>query len=477
MQKSILARAAELACGVKFEDLPPKLVDLAKTALIDYAGVCVAGSSEPSAKAALRYCLQNSVKKEASVFGSGETADAKYAAFANAVSAHALDFDDVSWSTIGHPTCVIAPVCFALCEKLNLSGKKLILAYCAGVEVMHELARLAMPSVSQNGWHTTSVFGIFGAAVAGAKLLGLDAKSLTPALALAVSKASGVRANFGSSAKHYHAGMAVLGGLDALELALCGFSANEYAFEASESFLQIYGDVATNSQNFSGSNLTNDAELRANLDRNKYPNYGLNFGKPWNLLQNGLVFKRYPSCSGSHPAIDLALDLRREHGIRAAEIKFVKIGCSLLAPKELVCDVPANATEAKFSMKFAVAAALYRGAAGLAEFLAESVNDATIRDLMCKISVSVDEEFAALGFIGTSPAKIEIELLSGEKIVGKNMLAKGNPQKPLGEAEFRDKFYSCTANLAQRERLCELLSRIDELSNLSEVSEICKQTR
>ncbi|MBS6151918.1 MAG: hypothetical protein KH703_00625 [Campylobacter gracilis] len=96
---------------------------------------------------------------------------------------------------------------------------------------------------------------------------------------------------------------------------------------------------------------------------------------------------------------------------------------------------------------------------------------------MCKISVSVDEEFAALGFIGTSPAKIEIELLSGEKIVGKNMLAKGNPQKPLGEAEFRDKFYSCTANLAQRERLCELLSRIDELSNLSEVSEICKQTR
>jgi len=127
MQKSILARAAEFAYGIKFEDLPPKLVGLAKTALIDYAGVCVAGSSEPSAKAALKYCLQNSVKKEASVFGSGETADAKYAAFANAVSAHALDFDDVSWSTIGHPTCVTMPVCFALCEKLSLSGKELIL--------------------------------------------------------------------------------------------------------------------------------------------------------------------------------------------------------------------------------------------------------------------------------------------------------------------------------------------------------------
>ena len=209
------------------------------------------------------------------------------AALANGVAGHALDYDDVSWSTIGHPTVVIAPVVFAVGQVFGVSGNDIIKSYALGVEIAHKIAGLVMPQVSANGWHTTSVFGPFGAAAASALLSGLKAESFISALAIAASTSSGLRGNFGTPTKAYHAGMAAYNGATATILASLGMNAAADVIEARDGFADVFGNQTTNVHKIS-------------------------FGSPWDLVKPGLVFKKYPCCSGTHPAIDCILHMINE---------------------------------------------------------------------------------------------------------------------------------------------------------------------
>lgn len=443
MKQAIFEQIAQFVSIVKFDDLPKELISLIKTALIDYTGVCIAGMEQNSVKSVMRYAEFMSSKQEATIFGIDKKTSVEFAAMINSISAHSLDFDDVSWTSIAHPSVVVAPVCFALAQKLNLSGKELILAYGAATEAMHKIAKISMPNVSQNGWHTTSVYGVFGAIVSAAILYKTPPKNIINALGLGSSKASGIRANFGTDTKAYHAGMACYNGLEALSLANFGLGASRLAFEGDEGFLQIYGGI-------------NGFDLKLNLTM------------PWDLLENGLVFKKYPCCSGSHPAADLINELILKYNLKFEDIAHIDVGCSLLAPKELKCDFPNTALEAKFSMRYAIASMLIYKNLGLNEFSDERVQDIRIQSLMRKIDVKVDEEFAKLGFIGTSPVKIHIELNFGKIIKGKRMLAKGNPQNPMSIDEIKDKFYICTKNIKYQNRIFEILSELEKFKNLDE---------
>lgn len=444
MKETAFEKVAKFVQETSYEDLPPKLIDIIKTAFTDYVGVSVAGARHKNVTAMIKYAKLNSKKREASVFCYGFKSSVQLVAMINAVSSHSLDFDDVSLSTIGHPSVVIAPVCFALSENLNLGGKDMILAYALASEVMHKLALCTMPEVSQNGWHTTSVFGVFGAVVAAAVLKRSSKSEIISALGIAASKASGVRANFGTSVKAYYAGMACFNGIDSLLLAGCGLSSSPYSFEGVDGFMQTFGGI-----------------YEGEVD--------LKFGDTWDLLQNGLVFKRYPSCSGAHPAIDLALEMGPKYGLNFRDIKRIDVGCSLLAPKELNCEFPTDALQAKFSMRYAIASALFYGGAGLGEYTNEKVADPQIQEFMRKIYVSVDNEFKRLGFIGTSPVKIKITLENGEILNGKCLLAKGNPQNPLSTDEMASKFYECTKDLRENKRLFETLNELEKCENLEEI--------
>jgi 2-methylcitrate dehydratase PrpD len=444
---TILADAAEFTRSAACRNIPEEVIEISKRALIDFLGLVLAGSREPVSRIVQSYVGSQATIPESKVFGTNLCVSQNLAALANGVAGHSLDFDDVSWSTIGHPTVTIAPAVFATGEVVKASGKEALKAYAVGVEIAHKIAALVMPEASDHGWHTTSVFGPLGAAGASAQLMALEKEPFTFALGIAASTASGLRANFGTMTKPFHAGMAASNGTTAAILARLGLTAAGNAIEAQDGFGQIFRG-------------------------GRFEQARANFGHPWDIVRPGLVFKRYPCCSGSHPAIDCILDMLHETPFRPDQLESIRVGVSLLGPRELVCHAPATATEAKFSMEFALAAAVRYGRVGLAQFKPSCLNDPQVRGLLPKIHMEIDPEFASMGLIGTAPAKLEIILKDGTVLNGRCDLAKGNPEKPLSDEELSAKFLENVSGIIEPRHSQKILKALFAFEKVDDINTI-----
>ena len=240
-QPTLLSAIARWIVSADFPDLPDGEIAAARAALADFVAVAAAGSGTPVVRNAALYAAQNE-RAGACVQQLGRTVrfSPRTAAFLNGTAAHALDFDDVSWTTIGHPTVGIAPTALSLAVAQGLSGREFLTAYVVGAECAHQIARWTMPELSEHGWHTTLANGVFGAAAAAAWLLKTDVSTTTNALAIAASLASGIRANFGSQTKAIHAGLSNLHGMMAVELAAAGITGKDDALEASDGYAACF---------------------------------------------------------------------------------------------------------------------------------------------------------------------------------------------------------------------------------------------
>lgn len=446
---TILSDAVEFARSTSYRDLPQAVVEVAKRAILDYVGCCLAGCNQPVSRKVQNYARWLTNRSDCQTIGTGARTSANLAALSNGVSGHAMDFDDVSWSTIGHPTVSVAPAAIAAAEERHASGVEAIRAYVLGVEVQHKIAELVMPTVSERGWHTTSVFGCIGAAAAAAVIYDLAPEPFVCALGLSASHSSGIRANFGTATKPYHAGMSACNGVTSAKLAELGLTSSPTAIEGNDGFAQV----------FSGK---------------KLDGAGKRFGSPWDLVTPGLVFKRYPCCSGAHPALDAIFELLAEERFSAEEVASIHVGVSLLGPQELCVHTPRLAVEGKFSMEYALSAAIVYGAVGLQQFTDSAVQDSRIQALIPKIKMEVDPELAALGFIGTAPAKIELHLANGRVLRRHCDLAKGNPEKLLTDADLHAKFLNCASLTYSPERA---QAALQALLCLEAAPDICAVTQ
>ena len=456
-QPTILEQATTFLQTADYAHLPAETIEIAKRAILDYVGVAIPGSQQPVAQNLLAWAQPRSWEEQANTLFTGHKLDVENAAMVNATAGHALDFDDTSWATIGHPTTVIVPALLALAEQKHYSGKQLILAYVCGVEVSHKIADLIMPLLSENGWHTTGVFYALGTAAGACQLLQLDAETTLCALALALSRASGIRSNFGTQAKPYHAGMAAKAGLEAVSLAQAGITGNATALEGLDGFIQCYVGPA----------------YAEEIRQRRAP---LSFGQPWDISSRGYAFKGYPNCSGNHPACDLILQILAERALTWDQIESIHAGVSLLGPKELVCHQPHTPVEARFSMEFALASAIVYGQISLKEFTEEKIQDPRVQQLISRTSMAVDDDLAKLGFIGTAPVKLWIKLQDGSEIFAENDLARGNPEKPFSDAEFATKFRGCCEGLLSEARTDELINILFALEQVKDVNQLLALT-
>ena len=428
-QPTLLSAIARWIVSADFPDLPDGEIAAARAALTDFIAVAAAGSVTPVVRNAAAYAAQN------------ERAGACVQQLGRSVR-FSLDFDDVSWTTIGHPTVGIAPTALSLAVAQGLSGREFLTAYVVGAECAHQIARWTMPELSEHGWHTTLANGVFGAAAAAAWLLKTDVSTTTNALAIAASLASGIRANFGSQTKAIHAGLSNLHGMMAVELAAAGITGKDDALEASDGYAACFA---------------------ARLPREKCT---VDLGSRWDLMENGLVFKQYPCCSGTHPALDVWGEWADKVHPKLDDIEAVHLGVSLLGPRELISHCPRNAVEAKFSMEFALASRLVYQRAGIEEFTDDKVLDVRIQALMKKMTMEIDPDLAKLGFIGTAPVRIRIKTKSGVVCLA-NDLAKGNPEKPLSESDRKAKFSSCVSPIAGSETAARWWNELSALELLS----------
>src|SRR5499426_303388 len=341
---SAIARIAEFVVKTRLDDCPREAIVCVRHAALDSIGVMLAGSTEPVARIVREVARAEGGMPLCTVVGTSLRTAPTWAALANGAAGHAHDFDDTNFTLTGHPSVPLLATALASGEAEMASGADVALAYLVGFEVDAALGRALNPGHYTRGWHATTSIGTLGCAAAAARLLRLDAEQTVHALGIAASLASGLKENFGSMTKPYHAGHAARNGVLAAQLAREGFTASDTALEGKQGYAAAFGGAHGLDQALES------------------------LGRAWHLLSSGIAVKPYPSCALTHSAIDALIDLRAEHRLSPSEVAAVQVGVSSVAPDVLAHSRPMTALERKFSMQFCAAAALVEGRVDFGSF-------------------------------------------------------------------------------------------------------------
>jgi 2-methylcitrate dehydratase PrpD len=237
----LTAGIAARAAGVRYESLPADIRALARQCFLDWFAVTLAGAREELAQIVVATAAEEGGAPVATLVGHRARAPLQQAALVNGTTSHALDYDDVHLSYIGHPTVTLVPALLALGEARNASGAEILAAFVAGYETICRIGLLTAPGHYALGFHATATLGSFGAAAACARLLRLDAARTATALGIAGTQAAGLKSMFGTMCKPLHAGMAAQSGLLAARLAARGFTSRGDVLECAQGFAATHG--------------------------------------------------------------------------------------------------------------------------------------------------------------------------------------------------------------------------------------------
>jgi len=466
MSSDSVTALAQIAAFVNHAAPPDEARARATNAVLDTIGVALAGSIEPAARI-VRETLEppdprtlglwdrrtsDAADRRAggpcSIWGTSLHVATTDAALANGTAAHALDFDDMCFVSLAHPSAPLVPAIIAVAETVGASGRAVIEAYVVGFEIQARLGRLMNPRHYQRGWHCTSTLGVMSAAAGASRLLGLDVLSTAHALAIAASSASGLKENFGTMVKPLHAGLAARDGVMAALLAKGGMTASEKAIDGSQGYLHAL-----------------DSE-REDLDREIS-----DLGRRWEILDTGITVKLYPSCAGTHPTLDAILDLRAEHGFTADDIERIDVDVDPIVPTILIYDHPASALEAKFSLPFCAAAACVFGAVGIGTFDDAALQDGRVGSLMSRVSMKVDEEIGR-GKPALTEARVRITLKDGRTLHKDAHGARGYPVNPASNADLEAKFLGCASRVMELGRASSLYQRLTALESADSLEQL-----
>src|SRR5947208_1684422 len=232
---------AAQASAVTYEALPEPVRELVRQCVLDYYGVALAGADDPLAKILVDELAEAGGAAQAGIIGHTARLPALSAALVNGAIGHALDYDDVNLAMPGHPSVAILPGLIALAEQRGSSGREVIAAFVAGYETACRIGLALRPGHYDRGFHATGTVGCFGAAAACAHLLGLDADATARALGIAGTQAAGLKSQFGTMCKPFHAGRASQSGLLAARLAARGFSSRPDLVECEQGFALTHG--------------------------------------------------------------------------------------------------------------------------------------------------------------------------------------------------------------------------------------------
>jgi 2-methylcitrate dehydratase PrpD len=300
---TVAARLAGKICAFEASALTKRALAQAKTCILDTVGVTLAGLPEPCTQILLKTAGVATAPGPSLIFGTDRRTSALDATLVNGTASHALDFDDFSGVLGGHHSVPLVAMLFALAEERKAGGEALLAAYAIGVETEIRLARAVNFHHYDKGWHPTATLGVFGAAAAACHLLQLGPERTATALGIAASLAAGLKANFGTMVKPLHIGQCGRNGLLAALLAENGYDAAADVFEHRQGFLHVFNGPGT----FDVGRLFAD------------------WAAPLEIEAASIGLKQFPCCGSTHPAITMALDLRREERVKADDIAAIEI--------------------------------------------------------------------------------------------------------------------------------------------------------
>jgi 2-methylcitrate dehydratase PrpD len=436
-------RLARFVCETNA--LPRDVEDAAKVALMDTLGCALAGFREPASSLAREHVADIGGRPAAAVWGSTLRAAPADAAFANGVATHVLDFDDTLATLRGHASAPALAVALAIGEQLRASGRAVLLAYALGIEVAGKLGRIFGDGHYLKGWHSTATVGVFAATAVAAKLRGDDERALRNAWGIAAAECGGVLRNFGTMSKAFQAGHAARSAILAEDLARRGFTANEAIFDGKDSFQRLYGSTVEDSERHVG-----------------------RLGKPWDLVDPGMNYKRWPCCYCSHRGLGGLIDLMARHQLQPADVRKIRIGFPPGADEPLAYDDPQTGLEGKFSAQYPIAALMLDGRLDLQSFTDEMVRRPAVREWLGRIErYRVPDAKVYSGTVGFTD--VTVETARGEFSVRIDK-GPGSRDWPIAPRDHQEKFLSCVRTVLAPEAAERLLAQVTTFDGATDVN-------
>jgi 2-methylcitrate dehydratase PrpD len=345
-QGRLTRRLAGFVASSRWPDVPAAIRAEGKRAILNIAGCIVAGREDPGVS-----LLQNTLNDDAVV---------------DAAAATAHDYDDTHLRTVIHATPPVAGALFSLARRQSVTGPELLHAFILGMETTCRLGNAVSPGHYERGWHITSTCGVFGAAAAAGKVLGLDEKQLLHAFGIAATQSAGLVEVLGSMARVLNAGFAARNGLHAALLAARGFEGPPKPLEGLRGFFNVFGGAG---------------DLGA-LDVQR-----------WEMT--GVACKPYPCGVVLHALIDASL----QDGETLRQAKEIVVALHPLAIERTDRPEPKNAIEARLSAQHAVAVCALRGRAGLEEFSDAAAVDPALQAFRRRVRIVRDESLDKMAAI------------------------------------------------------------------------------
>jgi len=426
--------------GARLEDIPQQVRHEATRALLNCLGCAIGSARHETVENALAAIRDFAGAPQAAVFGRSERLDALNAALINGISTHVLDYDDTHARAV-HPSAPLWPALLAFAEWRATRGEDLVLAFVLGVETECRIALSVFPEHYDRGWHITGSAGIFGAAAAIGKLLGLNEQQMRWALGIAATQSSGLREMFGSMCKSLHPGRAAQGGMTAALMAANNFTSANNAIEGERGWAHV------TSTRFDPEVITGELGTRFELMSNMYKPYAC-----------GLVV---------HAAIDGCIQLRNAHKLQPQDIARVDLTVCPIVMELTAIKEPTTGLQGKFSIFHAAATAIVFGAAGEPQFGTAAVNDDRVVALRRKVTVAPD---AALKKI---QARVTVTLDDGRTFTQTVENALGTLARPMSDADLEAKFRSLTDGVlspAQADRLITLCWSAPQLADAADIA-------
>ena len=453
MAQDYLEQLAEFVVALRLDELEAATVSAARNVVLDTVGAIIAGSRLSENAAFARLCATLSGPGRATLLGHSSGNDSgpgggvqpMWAALVNATAGVALEMDEGNRRGGGHPAIHIMPGALAIGEEMAHTGKAVLESIIAGYEVTSRIggATEVRPEI-----HSHGTWGTIGAAAATARLLGCDAGQTRQIMNLSMSLSP---ANTwtpcieGATVRNLYPGRSGFQGIMAAHLSRCGFTG--IADGPADLYAGILG------QGFSPEKVVE----------------GLGEPGSFRIRQN--YFKFHACCLYNHPALDAVQSLLRREAFTAEMVERVEVVAPPIAG--IMTDPePPNMLAAKFSIPYAVAAALHYGKTDVSAFYPEQIGDDVVRRLARRVSVAADP-LMDLRRYDYPAARVTVYLQDGRVLSAGVVAHRGDYTNPASGAELRGKFRLLTQDTlgaARTQAVIDAVSRMDELESVGELT-------
>jgi 2-methylcitrate dehydratase PrpD len=451
--QGLSARLAAFVVDTGFADLPDRAVEMTKQCLLDAIGVSLAASGlGEGCQAFVDLALSQGGNPACTVFGMPHRLPVEAAAFVNGAMAHAMDYEDAHDGMLLHPNAATVPAALAIAEATGgVSGKELIAALAVGCDVAVRLAQGLRASLADFGWYPPPILAAFGATAAAAKLLRLNASQVRDAFSLVLCQAtcSGeIKYSPHSVVRAIRDAFGARASVSAALLAARGVTGFDAPFDGRAGFYAMFARGR-----YDANAVVQDLGQRFEIE-----NISL---KPW------------PSCRGTHSAIEAAIDLRDRHGINPDDIAAISLSggriLGMLDEPRASKRRPATAIDAKFSLPFTTGTALVHGRVALDNFLPHSLGDPRVLRVAGKVELKID------------PALPENDIRCEMTITDRFGAARaqtvkvplGSPAKPISQSHLIDKFIDCARYAAQpvgaarARQICDAIMKLESVEDVA----------